>query len=95
MSTYANIRIEGCDFHCTYDGVKENIVEELKPYIKRAKQIAKPGYIPEVAVALIALDAYDYYSFFQFGTQEWGHEYEVKIGPRGGVICIKQKTVDP
>lgn len=87
MSTYANIQIQGSQFHCTHDGTKENILEELCEYTKLARSMAKPGYIPKITVALVAADADDYYSFFQSGLVDpsFAKAYKVQIGPRGGL----------
>ena len=101
MSTYANVLIQGEEFHCTADHPPEDDIEELSPgtilrqvkhYVNRARRIAKPGHIPEVAVSLISADAHGYFGYYPFFR--WGFAgpektceatYEVEIGPRGGL----------
>jgi len=87
MSTYANIKIQGAQFHVTHDGTPINILEELKGYTQAARKMAKPGHIPEITVALVAADAGDHYSFFQHGIADpsFAKAYEIRIGPRGGL----------
>ena len=90
MSTYADIKIDGYEFCCTSDGFKETILDELRVYANHARKIAKPKCIPEVMVALIALDANDYYSFFKRGFLGLGDTFDVTVGPRGGIKIKKR-----
>lgn len=87
MSTYANVRIHGNEFHTTHDGTPDNILEELREYVEKACRMAKPGFIPEITAALIAMDAGDAFSFFHHGNADpsFGKTYDVEIGPRGGL----------
>jgi len=93
MSTYANIQIHNSQFHVTHDGVPTHILEELKGYVQEARKMAKPGHIPEITVALIAVDTAEYYSFFHFGYVDprFAKTYEVQIGPRGGLKIREKK----
>jgi hypothetical protein len=90
MSTYANVKIWGTQFCVTHDGHPDEIASVVREYVKEAKAKAKPGFVPEVTVALIMADSNDYYTFFHPGVVEFGKSYIVNIGPRGGVEIYEE-----
>lgn len=63
--TYANIIVNGVDFHVEHDGgdkegIKntiEDIVEDLK------KKVSDKRYIPEMLIQRLIAESYDYYEW--------------------------------
>ena len=88
MSTYANILIEGREFHVRNDGGdKETIAEAVREYVKEARVKVKPGYLAGVVVDAIASEsAGDYYAPFALEFCEFpSYCWVISIGQRGGV----------
>ena len=57
MSTYANVEIQGREFHVRSNGGdKQGIRDAVRDYVKEAKGKVKPDYLARVVVDAIASD---------------------------------------
>ena len=88
MSTYANVKIGGRDFHVKSDGWdKETIKDCVKEYVQQARKYTKTGWFDVTVVDAIASEsASDYYAPFGLGLIDLAeYMWSIEIGPRGGV----------
>jgi hypothetical protein len=92
MSTYANVEIEGQEFHIRSDGWdKETITDCVREYTAEIKAKVRSEYLATaVTNAIIADAARDYYAPFSMGYVNLAsYHWKVKIGPRGGVKIMR------
>jgi len=94
MSTYANIQIEGREFHIISGGGDwETIRDCVRDYVAEIKGKVKPEYlITAVLDAITAEAATDYYAAFNLGYIDFpSYRWEMEIGPRGGVKIRRRR----
>lgn len=98
MSTYGNVSICGKEFSVSHiGGDKAEIRELVREYVQEIRGKVKPEYLATAVVNAIASEAAsDYYAPFHIGFCEPpAYQWEVSIGPRGGVkIRAQQRGKD-
>lgn len=87
MSTYANISVGGKELHITSDGGdKELILDIVRSYVRKYKGLVAPSVLAEVVSNSIVADALEPHASLALGFVERpGYNWQIAIGPRGGV----------
>ena len=85
--TYANIVVNGADFHVEHDGGdKEGIKNSMQDIVKDLKKkVSDKKYIPEFLIERLIAESDDYY--------EWIHTGPIEFASHNYIVTVKEDKI--